>query len=109
MVDMPKIVFSKTLSKSNWDNTEIAESDLVTEINNLKKQDGKDIVMYGGAEFVTSVIKAGLIDEYHLFVNPAAAGKGMSIFGGLEKPGQLNLVKATPLKNGIVILCYKPV
>ncbi|MBS1522513.1 MAG: dihydrofolate reductase family protein [Bacteroidetes bacterium] len=108
MVDMPKIVFSNTLDKSSWDNTQIAKSDSVTEINDLKKQDGKDIVMYGGAEFVTSVIKAGLIDEYHLFVNPAAAGKGMSIFGGLEKPGQLSLIKATPLTNGIVVLCYKP-
>lgn len=108
MVDIPKIVFSRTLNKSNWDNTEIAKNDLVIEINNLKQQAGRDIVMYGGAEFVSSVIKAGLIDEYHLFVNPAAAGKGMSIFGDLEKPCQLSLVKATPLKNGIVVLCYKP-
>jgi dihydrofolate reductase len=107
MVDMPKVVFSKTLDKSNWDNTEITKNDLVTEINGLKKQSGKDIVMYGGAEFVSSVIEANLIDEYHLFVNPAAAGKGMSIFGSLEKPRQLNLIKVTPLKNGIVILSYK--
>jgi dihydrofolate reductase len=108
MVDMPKIVFSRTLNKSNWDNTEIAKNDLVIEINNLKQQAGKDIVMYGGAEFVSSVTKAGLIDEYHLFVNPAAAGKGMSIFADLEKPRQLSLEKTTPLKNGIVVLCYKP-
>jgi len=108
MVDMPKIVFSKTLDKSSWNNTAIAENELATEVNNLKKQDGKDIVMYGGAEFVSSVIEANLIDEYHLFVNPAAAGKGMPIFSDLEKPCQLNLIKVTPLKNGIVILCYKP-
>lgn len=108
MVDMPKIVFSKSLNKSIWGNTEIAKKDLATEVNRLKQQSGKDIVMYGGAEFVTSVIEANLIDEYHLFVNPAAAGKGMSIFGGLEKPRQLNLIKVTPLKNGIVILCYRP-
>ena len=108
MVDMPKIVFSKTLDKSSWDNTTIAKNDLVTEVNDLKERDGKDIVMYGGAEFVSSAIEAGLIDEYHLFVNPAAAGRGMSIFGGLEKPRQLNLIKVTPLNNGVVILCYKP-
>lgn len=108
MVDMPKIVFSNTLDKSSWDNTTIAKHDLVTEINELKKREGKDIVMYGGSEFVSSVIKANLIDEYHLFVNPAAAGKGMAIFGGLDKPHQLVLVKVTPLTNGIVILCYKP-
>ena len=108
MVDMPKIVFSKTLDKSNWDNTEIAKNDLVTEINDLKKRGGKDIVMYGGSAFVSSVIEANLIDEYHLFVNPAAAGNGMSIFGDLKKPRQLTRVKVTPLTNGIVILCYKP-
>jgi len=108
MVDMPKIVFSKTLAKSTWDNTQIAKNDLVTEVNELKKQEGKDIVMYGGAEFNSSVIKAGLIDEYHLFVNPVAAGKGMPIFSLLENARQLTLVKATPLKNGIVVLCYKP-
>jgi dihydrofolate reductase len=108
MVNMPKIVFSKTLAKSTWDNTQIAKNDLVTEVNELKKQEGKDIVMYGGAEFNSSVIKAGLIDEYHLFVNPVAAGKGMPIFSLLENARQLTLLKATPLKNGIVVLCYKP-
>ena len=108
MVDMPKTVFSKTLDKSPWSNTEIAKNDLVTEINQLKKKDGKDIIMYGGAEFVSSVIKAGLIDEYNLFVNPAAAGKGMAIFNTIGSPQKLELVKASSLKNGIVILCYHP-
>jgi dihydrofolate reductase len=109
MADTPKIVFSKTLDKSNWDNTEVAKNDLVTEINNVKNQGGKDIIMYGGAEFLSSVVKAGLIDEYHLFVNPAAAGKGMAIFSTIDGPRKLELVKATPLQNGIVILCYHPV
>lgn len=108
MVDTPKIVFSKTLDKSAWDNTRIAQSDLAGEITGLKKQNGRDIMMYGGAEFVSSVIKAGLVDEYHLFVNPAAVGKGMAIFKDLESPRQLELIKATPLENGIVILAYKP-
>lgn len=108
MIDTPKIVFSKTLDKSIWDNTAVAKDDLVAEINQIKNQEGKDIIMYGGAEFVSSVINAGLIDEYHLFVNPAAVGKGMAIFNTLEGNRKLSLVKATPLKNGIVILCYQP-
>jgi dihydrofolate reductase len=107
MVDMPKIVFGKTLDKSAWDNTKLADNDLVTEITQLKKQGGLDIIMYGGAEFVSSVIKAGLIDEYHLFVNPVAVGKGMAIFKELEAPQKLTLVKAITLQNGIVVLCYK--
>jgi dihydrofolate reductase len=107
MVDTPKIVFSKTMNKSVWDNTEVTNGDLATEINKIKSQEGKDIIMYGGAEFVSSVIKAGLIDEYHLFINPAAVGKGMAIFNTIEGSQQLELVKATPLQNDIVILHYR--
>ena len=65
--------------------------------------------MYGGSEFVSSVIKADLIDEYHLFVSPGAIGKGMPIFNTLEGTRKLSLVKATTLKCGIVILHYKPI
>jgi dihydrofolate reductase len=109
MVDTPKIVFSKALSESTWDNTEVNNGDLTTEINKIKSQDSKDIIMYGGAGFAASVIKAGLIDEFHLFVNPAAAGKGMAIFNTIDGARQLKLIKATPLQNGIVVLCYEPV
>jgi dihydrofolate reductase len=108
MVDTPKIVFSKTLDKSQWANTVLAKGDFVSEINKIKNQPGKDIIMYGGANFVSSVIKAGLIDEYHLFVSPAAIGKGMTIFNTLEDRLKLSLIKATPLASGIVILHYNP-
>ncbi|MDB5022720.1 MAG: hypothetical protein JWP78_475 [Mucilaginibacter sp.] len=108
MVDTPKVVFSRTLDKSAWENTSLAKGNLVSEVNKIKSQEGKDIIMYGGAEFVSSVIKAGLIDEYHLFVNPAAIGKGMAIFHTLEGTQKLSFVKATPFKSGIVVLCYRP-
>jgi dihydrofolate reductase len=72
MIDTPKVVFTKTLNKSKWVNTNIATSDLTGEINKLKRQEGTDIIVYGGASFDSSLIKAGLIDEFHLFVNPAA-------------------------------------
>jgi dihydrofolate reductase len=109
MIDRHKTVFTHTLEKSEWDNTDLATGDLVNEVNRLKQQPGKDIIVYGGAGFVSSLIKAGLIDEYHLFVNPAAIGKGMAIFGSLEKTRKLSLVKASPFECGIVVLCYKPV
>jgi dihydrofolate reductase len=108
MIERHKVIFTSTLEKSEWDNTVLAKGDLASEVNKLKQQDGKDIVVYGGAGFVSSLIKAGLIDEFHLFVNPAAIGKGMSIFGALETTQKLSLVKATPFECGIVVLCYKP-
>lgn len=107
MVDTPKVVFTKTLTESVWDNTVLATGDLADEINTLKKQDGKDIIVYGGATFVSALIRHGLIDEYHLFVNPTAIGSGMSIFGQLERNLPLRLVRATPFACGEVVLHYE--
>ena len=107
MVDIPKVVFSKTLDKSTWNNTTLAKGNLVDEIANLKKQDGKDIIVYGGATFVSALIKHGLIDEYHLSVNPTAIGTGMSIFSQLGQNLSLTLVNATPFACGEVVLQYK--
>ena len=96
-----KVVFTKTLEKSEWDNTVLAKGDLVDEIAKLKKQDGKDIIAYGGATFVSALIKHGLIDEFHLFINPTAIGNGMSIFKELDSKQNLILVKSTSvLRNG---------
>ncbi len=106
--DTHKVVFTKTLAKSEWDNTVLAKSDLVDEINKLKQQDGQDIIAYGGATFVSALIKNGLIDEYHLFINPAAIGNGMAIFKELESKQALTLVKANTFDCGIVALHYQP-
>lgn len=62
IVNAKKIVFTKTLDKSIWDKTELAKGDLKDEINKLKNQDGKDIIVYGVSSFVSSLIKDGLID-----------------------------------------------
>ena len=103
-----KIVFTKTLDKSEWDNTVLAKGDLVDEIKKLKSQNGKDIIAYGGGTFVSDLIKARLIDEFHLFVNPVTLGTGMSIFKGLESKQNLTLKKSLAFTCGIVLLCYEP-
>ena len=108
MNDTSKVVFSKTLKSSEWENTKLATGDLGDEINKLKKQPGHDIIVYGGGNFVTNLIKQGLIDEYHLFINPVAIGNGMTIFQGLDQKLNLKLVKATAFECGIVALFYKP-
>jgi dihydrofolate reductase len=61
-------------------NTNIATGDLTDEIMKLKSEKGRDIVVYGGATFDSSLIKARLIDEFHLFINPVVIGSGMAIF-----------------------------
>jgi dihydrofolate reductase len=107
MVDIPKIVFSKTVRKSNWANTSVANGDLVEEVEKLKNQAGRDIIVYGGASFVGSLIKNNLIDEYNLFVNPVALGKGMRIFDALDEKLNLKMVNAKTFSGGKVVLCYE--
>jgi dihydrofolate reductase len=108
MIDTPKVVFTKTLGKSEWKNTKLSKGNLKDEIKNLKTQNGKDIIVYGGASFVSALIKQGLIDEFHLFVNPAVIGKGMKIFGDIEGKQNLKLIKSIPFDCGIVLLHYEP-
>ncbi|SOE23526.1 Dihydrofolate reductase [Spirosomataceae bacterium TFI 002] len=104
-----KIVFTKTLDKLIWENTEIAKGHLVEEITNLKNKQGKDIIAYGGGEFVSALIKNKLIDELHLFVNPAAIGSGMPIFKELTEMQKFNLDDVQKFDCGIVAMVYKPI
>jgi len=108
MIDIPKVVFTKTLNKSKWINTEIATGDLTDEIIKLKNREGKDMVVYGGASFDSSLIKLGLIDEFLLFINPVAIGNGMTIFRDLNEIQKFNLVKTIAFDSGEVLLHYEP-
>ena len=108
MLDKPKVVFTKTLEKHDWANTSLAKGDVAEEVNKLKKQNGKSIIVYGGASFVSSLIKNNLIDEYHLFVNPAAIGKGLTIFTKLEDKMNLKLVESKAFDCGIVVNHLEP-
>src|SRR6266542_2118306 len=104
MVDTPKVVFTKTLDKVTGKNISLAKGNLTDEIANLKNKNGKDIIVYGGAGFVSSLIKEGLIDEYHLFVNPTAIGKGMTIFKSLDKTQKFSAIQSIFYSCGITVL-----
>ena len=108
ITDIPKIVFSNSLAKSNWANAELAKGDITEEINKLKKQAGKDMLVYGGSGFVSSLIKEGLIDQYYLLVNPYACGKGETIFQSLQSDLALTLVESRQFSSGTVLLVYEP-
>lgn len=107
MVNDPKVVFSKSLDESPWENAIVA-GDLVAEIDKLKQQPGGDIMVYGGAKLASAMIKHNLIDEYHLFVNPVIIGKGKTIFGDVDSKLDLKLVKAQPFECGVTVLSYTP-
>ena len=70
MVDIPKVVFSKTVHHVDGQNVRVENGGLIEAVNQLKSVPGKDIIVYGGATFVSSLIENGLIDELNFFVNP---------------------------------------
>ena len=107
--DMAKVVFSRNLDTVRWENTTLANKDFIGEINTLKSSDGRDIIAYGGSEFVSSLIKADLIDEYYLLVNPTAIGKGLTVFGELDAVRQLKLVEARQFDCGITLMQYNKI
>jgi dihydrofolate reductase len=109
IVDIPKVVFTKTLDESPWNNTTLAKGNLAEEIADLKKQNGKDIAVVGGAGFVSSLIKEGLIDEYHLIVNPTAIASGMTIFNLLDGVRKFSPIQAKLYSGGKTVLSYKPI
>ncbi len=103
---MRKVVFSKTLDQSKWPNTDLAKGKLADEVTRWKAEQGKDIIAYGGPSFAGALLRAGLIDELHLFVNPVVLGAGRSMFKAVD--GALNLTpeKATTYECGVVVLQY---
>jgi dihydrofolate reductase len=107
MIDTPKVVFTKTLNKSEWINTDIATGDLKEEITKIKSQKGGDIIVYGGASFDSSLIKEKLIDEFYLFINPVAIGNGMTIFKDLNETQKYTLIESKAFESGKVLLRYE--
>ena len=107
MIETPKVVFTKTLDKTDWPNTDIATGDLTDEINKLKRQNGKDIIVYGGASFDSSLIIEKLIDEFYLFINPVAIGNGKTIFKDLSEIQKLTLIESIAFDLGIVLLHHE--
>ena len=108
MIEIPKVVFTKTLNKSEWINTDIATGDLKEEVSKIKSQNGRDIVVYGGASFDSSLIKEKLIDEFYLFINPVAIGNGMTIFKDLNEIQKYTLIESKVFESGKVLLRYEP-
>ena len=105
MVRIPKIVFSKNVTKVAGQNVRVESGPIVDAVKRLKSQTGRDIIVYGGATFVSSLIENGLIDQLNLFVNPVAIGAGMRVFGTRKR---LKLTASTAYTSGIVVNTYEP-
>lgn len=104
MVDYKKVIFSKKLEKPIGLNSVLAKGELEAEVNALKNQSGKDMIVYGGANFVSNLIEKNLIDELYLFVNPVALSDGLTIFKSRK---QMELLESKSFACGIIVNKYK--
>ncbi|NUT20402.1 MAG: dihydrofolate reductase [Hamadaea sp.] len=81
MNEIPKAVFSNSLTSADWSETTIVRGDLVEGVNRLKREYGDGYLLaHGGTRFARALVEAGLIDEYRLLVHPAVLGAGERIF-----------------------------
>src|SRR5690348_14278001 len=107
MNDMPKVVFSGTLQSADWPNFKVAKGDLADEVDALKREPGGEIMAHGGAAFVQSLSRLGLIDEYRLVMLPVALGNGLPLFKDLAGPLRLNLSETHGYPGGTLINVYQ--
>jgi dihydrofolate reductase len=110
MNEIPKVVFSTTLTRADWADSSIASGDLAEDINRLKREPrGGIILAHGGATFLHALIREGLIDEYRLVIHPVVIGHGTGLFDALQKPLRLDLAEARTFPTGTAIHVYRPV
>jgi dihydrofolate reductase len=102
----PKLVFSKTLTKTSWNNTVLTAASPAAEIARLKKTPGPDMTILGSGSLVWQLSQARLIDEYQLVVNPVILGSGRTLFEGVEDRFSVTLKHSRIFQNGKVFLTY---
>lgn len=105
---LPKIVFSKTLQKAEWQNTRLVKDNLAAEITALKQQPGQDLALFGSAKLLATLVQLDLIDEHRIIVNPIILGRGTPLFQGITDPLRLKLIQSRTFRSGNVLLCYQP-
>ncbi|MGC0421233.1 dihydrofolate reductase family protein [Embleya sp. AB8] len=103
--DMPKVVYSRTLERADW-NTTIKRDVVVAEIRALQDEAGGDLAL-GGADLAATFRRLGLIDEYRVYVHPVLIGRGKPMFGPTDATTDLRLVETRAFGNGVVLLHYR--
>jgi dihydrofolate reductase len=103
----PKYVVSSTLKQAEWSNSTIINKSALKEITNLKQQPGHNILVFGSATLVESLMDADLVDEYRLLVHPIIMGSGKRAFKDGMATTKLKLGETTTLSSGVISLCYQ--
>jgi len=107
MNNLPKVVFSRTLEKADWNNTRVIKDNLVDEVRKMKDEDGDDMIIMGSGTIVSQLTQAGLIDEYQVVVNPIVLGSGRTMFEGVDEKFELQRTHLRSFGNGNIFILYE--
>jgi dihydrofolate reductase len=105
---MPKFVASNTMRQADWSNTKVLSGDVVGQVRQLKDESGGDILVYGSAGLVHSLLPHGLVDQVHMLVYPVVLGRGTRLFPA-GYSGRFDLEDLRRLESGLVHAVYTPV
>ncbi len=104
--EMTKVVFSTTLNEVTWENSELFNTDVATEIGKLKQGNGADITIFGSGSIVQQLEDNGLIDEYLLVITPVILGTGKPLFKDVPNTS-LDLLAVRNFNSGNILLHYR--
>jgi dihydrofolate reductase len=105
---MRKLVFSKTLSRVEWNNATLVREIVPEDITKMKQEPGRDMLIHGSANIVRTLTKLGLIETYQLLVYPVVLGSGKPLFQDIKDRVPLKLVETQTHPSGVVLLSYQP-
>jgi len=108
---IPKAVFSNTLKEAPWGRwpaARVVSGDAVREVAGMKARDGKDMVLWGSLSLAQALIRAKLVDEYHIQICPTLTGGGRRLFPDLDAYAGLEPVSVKTYETGVVFLRYRP-
>ena len=108
MNGLPKYVVSTTLKEAEWNNSTLIRGNVAEEVSELKRQPGRDILVYGSADLMRTLMRHDLVDEYRFWVQPVVVGGGKRLFGEGGEAKELRLAGATTFATGTVVLSYEP-
>jgi len=107
MNGLNKVVFSSTLPAADWSHSRLVRGDAAEEIAKLKQMPGRNMVVFGSAVLASSLLQAGLVDEYRVVLNPVLIGAGNPLFKDIKERLKLKLSATHSFRSGVVVLYYE--
>lgn len=104
-----KIVFTNTLLKPEWNNSKVISGNVENEITALKKQPGRNMIVYGSGKLVSALMNGGLVDDYQLWVHPVILGKGKRLFNNMQERHDMKFFGTKTFRSGVILMHYQTI